>query len=203
VEGELEYEEEVRLVAPRSGRDSWNLVRLVPFHREGAGRAGWIGTCIDLTERKSRETALRVTEKLTMTGKMTSFLGHEINNPLAAITNVLYLAKQSLPGEIAVCKYLGMADEELSASPASFDKRCAGVQRTRIKKVGRRWGRSTRIFCGSAAKIRNRQVRINIKSGAEIPVWGIVGQIRQILVHLVSNALDAAVVGGNVWLGAE
>ena len=58
VEGELEYEEEVRLVAPRSGRDSWNLVRLVPFHREGAGRAGWIGTCIDLTERKSRETAL-------------------------------------------------------------------------------------------------------------------------------------------------
>ena len=45
-----------------------------------------------------------MTEKLTLTGRMTSFLGHEINNPLAAITNVLYLAKQSLSDEIANCR---------------------------------------------------------------------------------------------------
>jgi light-regulated signal transduction histidine kinase (bacteriophytochrome) len=204
VEGELEYEEEVRLLAPSSGRESWNLVRLVPFHREGAGRAGWIGTCTDLTERKSRETALRVAEKLTLTGRMTSFLGHEINNPLEAITNVLYLAKQSLPDEIAVCRYLGMADDEL--------ERISGIVKQTLRwnaensdkrgwtTVGALYEDILRL---SAAKIRNRQIHINIEGGAEIPVWGIVGQIRQILAHLVSNALDAAFVGGNVWLRAE
>jgi PAS domain S-box-containing protein len=204
VEQELEYEEEVRLVDPRSGRESWNMVRLVPFSREGAERAGWIGTCIDLTERKSRETALRVTEKLTLTSRMTSFLGHEINNPLAAITNVLYLAKESLPDEIAVCKYLGMADEEL--------ERISGIVKQTLRWSSENSDKQGWITVGSlyedvlrllAAKIRNRQVHIAIESGAEVRVWGIVGQIRQILAHLVSNALDAVAVGGNVLLRAE
>ena len=84
------------------------------------------------------------------------------------------------------------------------NKRYAGMPRTRINKAGRRWGRCTkRLPTVRAAKIRNRQVHINIKSGAEIPVWGIVGQIRQILARLVSNALDAASVGGNVWLAGR
>lgn len=204
VERELEYEEEVRLVAPSSGRESWNLVRLVPFRREGAERAGWIGTCIDLTERKSRETALRVTEKLTLTGRMTSFLGHEINNPLAAITNVLYLAKQSLPDELAVCKYLGMADEELERISGIVKQTLRWSSENSDKQgwttVGSLYDDILRLF---AAKIRNRRVHIRIESGAEIRIWGIVGQMRQILAHLVSNALDAALPDGNVWLRAE
>lgn len=204
VERGLEYEEEVRLVSPRSRRDAWNLVRIVPFRREGAGRAGWIGTFIDLTERKSRESAIRVTEKLALTGRMTSFLGHEINNPLAAITNVLYLAKRSLPDEVAVCKYLGMAGEEL--------ERISGIVKQSLRwsaensskpgwtTLGALYEDISRLF---AVKIRNRQVHLSIGSGGDIPIWGIVGQIRQILTHLVSNALDATFMGGNISLGAE
>jgi light-regulated signal transduction histidine kinase (bacteriophytochrome) len=204
VDRELEYEEEVRLVAPKTGQESWNLIRLVPFRREGAGRAGWIGTCTDLTGRNSREVALRVTEKLTLTSRMTSFLSHEINNPLEAIANVLYLAKQSLPNETAVCGYLDMAEEELG--------RISGIVKQTVRwstensdkqgwtTVGSLYEDILRLF---AAKIRNRHVQVSIDGGAEILVWGIVGQLQQILAHLVSNALDAALVGGNVRLRAE
>jgi light-regulated signal transduction histidine kinase (bacteriophytochrome) len=204
VEGELQYEEEVRLVDQVSGRESWNMVRLVPFRREGAERAGWIGTCIDLTERKLRETALRITEKLTLTGRMTSFLGHEINNPLAAITNVLYLAKQDLSDEISVGKYLGMADEELERISGIVKQTLRWSSENSDKQdwttVGSLYEDVLRLF---AAKIRNRQVHITIERGREIRVWGIVGQIRQILAHLVSNAVDAVKLGGNVRLRAE
>jgi PAS domain-containing protein len=62
IETGFQVEAEVRLISPDTGQELWNQVRLVPFQRDGARRAGWIGACIDLSERKQRETALRLTE---------------------------------------------------------------------------------------------------------------------------------------------
>lgn len=204
VETGTEFEVEVRLVTPRPGLERWNLIRLVPFRRKGAGRAGWIGTCIDLTERRKRETTLRIAEKLTLTGRMTSFLAHEINNPLQAITNMLYLLKQDLPQNSAAGKYSGMVEDELERISGIVKQTLRWGAENSDKKIwttaGSLFEDVLRLF---EAKIRNRGVQANIEGGAEVPLYGIVGQIRQIVAHLVSNALDAVPVGGKVWLKAE
>src|SRR5579864_3497716 len=47
----------------------------------------------DITEKKKIDRALRVTEKLAAAGRLAATVAHEINNPLEAVTNLIYLAR--------------------------------------------------------------------------------------------------------------
>jgi signal transduction histidine kinase len=73
------------------------------------------------------------------------------------------------------------------------------VQNAEFSTVGALFDDVVRLF---AAKTRNRQVTVTIVGGEEVRFYGVVGQIRQVLANLVSNALDAVPVGGHVWLDA-
>ena len=178
-----------------------NLVRVVPFQRAGGERAGWIGVFIDLTESKQREMALRMTEKLALTGRMTSVIAHEINNPLEAITNLMYLLRSDLEDNPAAVQYITMAESELD--------RISGITKQTL-----RWNRETseaeeeihaglliddvlRLFVG---KIRNRQIRVQIDGDRELRLRGVMGQIRQVLANLISNAIDAAPIASTITI---
>lgn len=197
------FEAEVRLrvqdAAGNLGPERWNVVRLVPFHRAGAERAGWIGCFIDLTESKEREMALRMNEKLALTGRMTSVIAHEINNPLEAITNLMYLLRAEIDTSGPATSYIGMVESEL--------ERISGITKQTL-----RWNRESsdaretfsagtmvddvlRLFAG---KIRNRQITVTVSGDRETRINGVLGQLRQVLANLVSNAIDAAPVGGHV-----
>ena len=54
----------------------------------------WAGIIVlDASERKRSEEALRRSEKLAVTGRLAASIAHEINNPLEAITNLLFLLR--------------------------------------------------------------------------------------------------------------
>ncbi len=71
------------------------------------------GISMDVTERKQAEEALRRTEKLAAAGRLAATVAHEINNPLEAVMNLVYLARgaEGMPPESY--GYLGMAEQEL------------------------------------------------------------------------------------------
>ncbi|HEY0760401.1 MAG TPA: ATP-binding protein [Acidisarcina sp.] len=198
------FEEEVRLKLDKTGPDRWSLVRAVPFQRADGTRAGWVGTCTDLTDRRERELAVRMTEKLALMERMTSVIAHEINNPLEAMTNLMYLLKGMLPGDTEAQEYLSMAGIELD--------RISGITKQTLRwsredahrpewtSAGYLFGDTLRLFAG---KIRSREVTMSVQGGAEIRVFGVTGQLRQLLANLVSNALDAVPVGGRVSLEAR
>lgn len=50
---------------------------------------------LDVTDRRSAEQALIQSEKLAAVGRLASTIAHEINNPLEAVTHLLYLATTS------------------------------------------------------------------------------------------------------------
>lgn len=192
-----DFEAELRVASPGGGPERWNFLRITPFQRAGAARAGWIGSLIDLTERKEREMALRMSEKLALTGRMTSVIAHEINNPLEAITNLMYLLRSELPEGGNTGTYISLVESEL--------ERISGITKQTL-----RWNRETsdtpetccagimveevlRLFAG---KIRNRQIRVTLSGDRETELCGLLGQLRQVLANLVSNAVDAAPLHG-------
>jgi PAS domain S-box-containing protein len=198
------FEAEVRFRRAADDTERWNLVRAVPFLKANRTRAGWVGTCTDLTDRRDREIALRMTEKLALTGRMTSVIAHEINNPLEAITNLLYLLRNEVEGKTQAREYIAMAENEL--------ERISGItkqtlrwsreapQKAEYGTVGVMFHDVLRLFAG---KIRNRQVTVTITGGEDVRFFGVVGQILQIVANLISNAVDAVPVGGRILLSAK
>ena len=59
------------------------------------------------------QEALRRSEKLAVTGRLAASIAHEINNPLEAITNLLYLMRTDTSQE-KLQRYLAEADRELA-----------------------------------------------------------------------------------------
>ncbi len=76
---------------------------------------------------KKAEEALISSEKLASAGRMAAVLAHEINNPLAAVTNLLFLAQTSAdtPGQsVSIWRW---RKASLSESPTSLVRRLASI----------------------------------------------------------------------------
>ena len=67
----------------------------------------------EISARKKMERLLIQSEKLAATGRMAATIAHEINNPLDAVMNLVYLARTSLPGNSKALHYLLTAEREL------------------------------------------------------------------------------------------
>src|SRR5262244_1844845 len=72
-----------------------------------------LGIAMDITSRKQAEEALRVSDKLAATGRLAASIAHEINNPLAAITNLLYLLENHRSLDESALQYVRTASAEL------------------------------------------------------------------------------------------
>jgi PAS domain S-box-containing protein len=129
------FEIELRLQDELDNSEHWYLARAVPFLKADKSRAGWVGTFTDLTERREREIAINITEKLALTGRMTSVIAHEINNLLEAVTNIIICSlKRSvtmpLPG-----RTLRWQSMKLKESRQSLSKLCGGPRKRTESRV--------------------------------------------------------------------
>lgn len=106
----------------KDGKYRHFLARAVPSRSDAGEVECWIGSATDIRDHKLAEEALRRSEKLATAGRLAASIAHEINNPLAAVTNSLYLALQddSLTPVTKAC--LEIAERELErASHADLE----------------------------------------------------------------------------------
>jgi PAS domain S-box-containing protein len=66
----------------------------------------------DVSSRKRIEQSLLQAEKIAATGRMAATIAHEINNPLAAVMNLLYLLREKISDDEGR-GFLATAEEEL------------------------------------------------------------------------------------------
>ncbi len=145
---------------------------------------------VDLSEQKRGEEVLRRTEKLAAAGRLAASIAHEINNPLEAITNCLYLIEQgSLPEDSRA--YLGMAQRELNrvthitTQTLRFYRQSTKPIPTDIPEL------IESVLALYEARIRDHGIEVvrDFRSAPHILAFD--GEIRQVIANLIGNAIDA------------
>lgn len=161
-----------------------------PIRDENA-EAGKVLVLTDITDRKLAEYALLTAEKLAATGKMANTIAHEINNPLEALVNLIYLAQTASSAD-DVQRYLAHANEELNRigritkQALSFHR---DTQHAVPVDVGGLLGDVVSLYEKSAF---SRGVEIVCDRRSSVTVHGFPGQLRQVFGNLVRNATEAA-----------
>jgi len=189
--------------ATQSGAQrSWD-VKITPA-LSGEGKVErLIAVSRDITEFKRAQMALMQAEKLAATGRLAATIAHEINNPLEAVTNFIYLAKttEGIPEE--VCRSLEIADREL-ARVAQIAQQTLGFYRDNSQH---KWVSLSELIAEVVTlyerKLRYKGLQTEIEVDAELKLHLKHGELKQALSNLIANAIDASSEGGKLWLRAR
>jgi PAS domain S-box-containing protein len=155
------------------------------------------GTTRDITERTETEDALRRSEKLATAGRLAATIAHEINNPLEALTNFIYLARRATELQ-QVASYLAAAEEEL-ARISHLTKQTLGFYREMKGSSTVRVGSTVQsILAVFAGKLRNKGIVLKAEVEEDPEIWVVPGELRQLIANLLSNAIDAVDTGGQI-----
>lgn len=150
-----------------------------------------IGAAVDITERRRAEEALRNAEKLAAAGRLAASIAHEINNPLEAVTNLIFLARTTGAVDANGKELLTMAEEELRRA-SHLTKQTLGFYRdstlpSRFKVTDV----IDDVLSLYARRLEARSVKLKKEYSDPGEMYGMAGEIRQAISNLVANAIDA------------
>ncbi len=173
------------------GQASTWLVNIYPV-RSATHGVRWVGAVIvDTTGIKRSEDALRRTEKLAAVGRLSSSIAHEINNPLEAITNLLYLLRKMDSLDEQATAYAELASHEVARmseivqQTLRFHRQSTRPAVTNLNEV------LDSVLSLHGGKVRGLQVEIERRYRGDVDLFCFSGEMRQLFANLIGNALDA------------
>ncbi len=180
----------------------WNVSYTPVYNADGAVEA-IAAAVLEMTHQKKAEAALIQSEKLAAVGRLASSISHEINNPLEAITNLLYLInlEENLPE--GVKEYVHTAQSELS--------RVCQIA-TQTLRFHRQAVRATRVTAADLVdavlnlyhgRLANSGINVEATYSTRVRILCFENDIRQVLNNLIANAIDAMRRGGRLIVRAH
>jgi len=163
-------------------------ISLSPVRNERGEITGTSSIAHDITAQRRAEEALRQNEKLATAGRLAAAVAHEINNPLEAVTNLMYLARHN-PGDPD--KYLSMAEREVHRV-GEIAQQMLGFVRESASPV--RLNVSTTlddVLQLYRRKLDDKHIRVDKKYDGQLEIRGFAGELRQLFSNLILNAVDA------------
>ena len=155
-------------------------------------------------ERRRLEQALFDSEKLAATGRLAASIAHEINNPLEAIQNALYLLVKRIPDDDPNAQFLGIAMKEtermsrILRQMLGFYRPAASIAPVDLNALVD--DAETLV----TKRLRDRNVRIEKSLEPDLPQVGAsADQIKQVILNLILNAAEAMPKGGTVTITTE
>jgi signal transduction histidine kinase len=161
-----------------------------PLREVDGSISGIITLGVDVTARKVAQDLLIKTEKLAAVGRLAASIAHEINNPLEAVTNLLYLARREDDPE-QIRDHLAMAERELRRVSAitnqtlSFHRQSSAPREITCLEL------FTEVLQIYQGKLVNSNVTIEKRKRAQKAVRCFEGEVRQVLSNLLGNAIDS------------
>ena len=193
---------EYRVISPE-GIQTWVSASGVATFASGSSEiTGMVGTVQDITSRKNQESALRQSEKLAATGRLAATIAHEINNPLEAVTNLIYLSRTDPDVPAPVQSLLETADTEL-ARVAQIAQQTLGFYRDTTRPIEIDLNELLHsVVSLFARKMVSHKITCTLDLEPDLCIHGLQGEIRQIFSNLMVNAIDAFNFDSGVTGGA-
>ena len=154
----------------------------------------------DITAQLQAEEALRETEKLAAMGRVAGIIAHEINNPLAAITNIFFLLRNhpSLDDEARHCATL--AEQELQRV-SHITRQTLSFYRESKTPISVAMTELLDDVVGlQERQLQNGHILLQKRYAAPGQVHGFPVELRQVFLNLIGNAIQAMPDGGKLRL---
>jgi PAS domain S-box-containing protein len=180
------------------------LVSAYPVWTAQHNQVRWVGMIVlDATERKRTEDALRKTEKLAATGRLAASVAHEINNPLEAITNLLFLLRNFCQLDVLALNYVEMAEHEVRRVAEITQQTLRFFRQSTLPARANMAELLDAVIGLYQGRIRNLNLHVERGYHTSLELFCFSGELRQVFANLVGNALDASRPGGRLVVRAR
>jgi len=174
------------------------LLSVSPLRNARGQIVGASAMARDISVQRKSEEAIRRNEKLATAGRLAASMAHEINNPLEAVINLLYLARHDSRNAL---EYLTQAEQEVGRVARLAQQTLGFVRDTSSPASMDPAVIMDEILLLYSRKLESRHIRVTRRYRSYYPVDGYSGELRQLLANLLVNAVDAMEDGGTLQVG--
>ncbi len=156
-----------------------------------------VGVLADVTPRRRAEEAMLRAEKLAVAGRLAASVAHEINNPLEAVSNLLFLITLTDTTEKAKQHAQAALDQLMRVSMITqqtlkFHRQSGYPSTTKLSEV------VDTVRALFHARLVANEVTVEIQAKGEEEVNCMPSEAQQIFANLLANAIEATPMGGRV-----
>jgi len=150
----------------------------------------------DITGRKQMERSLIQSEKLAAAGRMAATVAHEINNPLEAVLNLIFLARGSCDRDSETHEYLEAAEKELERV-SHIARQTLGFYRDTGTPVDVMVDELLKnVLAVYRSKLASKNIPVKYRFDSQRRLTASRGELLQVFSNIIANAIDALQPGG-------
>lgn len=177
----------------------------VPLRKTSGRRSCHLILIQDVTRLCQLEEQLQRKDRLVAMGELIGRIAHEIRNPLGSVELFASMLQRDLPTDSSAKRYA----EQISQAVQSMDRLLANLLLyMRPARRARGWYRAEHVIGDSmklaAHAITKVPVEVRVDLDRDIPsLWCHEGQLKQVIVNLVVNAVQAMPNGGRLTISLQ
>jgi PAS domain S-box-containing protein len=157
----------------------------------------------DITVQLQAEQALRETEKLAAMGRVAGIIAHEINNPLAAVTNLFYLLRRHPSLSAEAERYADMAEQELERISHITRQTLTFYRESKFPIPVQINGLLDDVLGLQDRLLKSNRIKLLKKFSVSAQMRGFPVELRQVFLNLIGNAIQAMPEGGTLGVSVR
>jgi PAS domain S-box-containing protein len=156
-----------------------------------------VGVLCDVTPRRRAEEAMLRAEKLAVAGRLAASVAHEINNPLEAVSNLLFLITLADSTDAARQHAQTALDQLMRVSMITqqtlkFHRQSGAPSMTKLSEV------VDTVRALFQMRLAANEITIEIQARSEVEVNCMPSEAQQIFANLMANSIEATPSGGRI-----